>query len=148
MFALTLFLLILHTNRKRSFSTRQENITGMNPICSKDAKMRSSEDVSMKEILDKCHSSPYGGHFAGQRTAAKVLQSGFYWPTLFEDAHAFVQSCDRCQRTGNISWRNEMKQEMLLEVELFNVWGIDFMGPFVNSFGKEYILLAVDYVSK
>lgn len=36
----------------------------------------------------------------------------------------------------------------MLEVELFNVWGIDFMGPFPSSFGKNYILVAVDYVSK
>ncbi len=41
-----------------------------------------------------------------------------------------------------------MKQEMMLEVELFDVWGIDFMGPFVSSYGNSYILLAVDYVSK
>ena len=36
----------------------------------------------------------------------------------------------------------------MLEVELFDVWGIDFMGPFPTSFGKKYILVAVDYVSK
>lgn len=36
----------------------------------------------------------------------------------------------------------------MLEVELFDVWGIDFMGPFPSSFGKNYILVAVDYVSK
>lgn len=36
----------------------------------------------------------------------------------------------------------------LLEVELFDVWGIDFMGPFLSSCGNEYILLAVEYVSK
>ncbi len=41
-----------------------------------------------------------------------------------------------------------MRQEMMLEVELFDVWGLDFMGPFVSSFGNLYILLAVDYVSK
>ncbi|KAL5560368.1 hypothetical protein UlMin_036579 [Ulmus minor] len=36
----------------------------------------------------------------------------------------------------------------ILEVELFDVWGIDFMGPFPSSFGNQYILVAVDYVSK
>ena len=35
-----------------------------------------------------------------------------------------------------------------LEIELFDVWGIDFMGPFPNSFGNQYILVDVDYVSK
>ncbi|TQD94872.1 hypothetical protein C1H46_019510 [Malus baccata] len=34
-----------------------------------------------------------------------------------------------------------------LMVELFDVWGVDFMGPFPTSFGYSYILVAVDYVS-
>ena len=36
----------------------------------------------------------------------------------------------------------------ILEVELFDLWGIDFMGPFPASYSNLYILLAVDYVSK
>ena len=36
----------------------------------------------------------------------------------------------------------------ILVVEIFDVWEIDFMGPFSSSFGFEYILVAVDYVSK
>ncbi|KAK0577854.1 hypothetical protein LWI29_001201 [Acer saccharum] len=35
-----------------------------------------------------------------------------------------------------------------LIIELFDVWGIDFMGPFPPSCGYSYILVAVDYVSK
>ena len=33
-------------------------------------------------------------------------------------------------------------------IELFDVWGIDFMGPFVSYHGMKYILVVVDYVSK
>lgn len=36
----------------------------------------------------------------------------------------------------------------ILDVELFDVWGIDFIGPFPSSYGNQYILVAVDYVSK
>lgn len=36
----------------------------------------------------------------------------------------------------------------ILEVELFDVWGIDFMGPFPSFYNNRYILVAVDYVSK
>ena len=36
----------------------------------------------------------------------------------------------------------------ILEVEIFDIWGIDFMGPFPPSFRNMYILLAVDHVSK
>ena len=77
-----------------------------------------------------------------------MLQSGFYWPSLLKDSHSFVKSCDRCQRIGNIERRNEMSLTNILEVELFDVWGIDFMGHFPSSYWYRYILLAVDYVSK
>ena len=42
----------------------------------------------------------------------------------------------------------ELPLNPILVIELFDVWGIDFMGPFVSSHGKKYILVAVDYVSK
>ncbi|KAJ9541561.1 hypothetical protein OSB04_028067 [Centaurea solstitialis] len=45
-------------------------------------------------IIHHCHTGPCGGHFGGHRTAAKILQSGFYWPTLHRDCHDFVKSCD------------------------------------------------------
>ena len=48
---------------------------------------------------------------------------------------------------GNISRRNEMPLQGILVVQIFYVWGIDFVGPFPSSFGNLYILLAVDYVS-
>jgi len=41
-----------------------------------------------------------------------------------------------------------MSLSPIIMVEIFVVWGIDFMGPFPSSFGSEYILLAVDYVPK
>ena len=41
-----------------------------------------------------------------------------------------------------------MPQNPIQEVEVFDVWGIDFMGPFPSSFGNKYILICVDYMSK
>ncbi|XP_062024404.1 uncharacterized protein LOC133740465, partial [Rosa rugosa] len=41
-----------------------------------------------------------------------------------------------------------MPMSPIITVEIFDVWGIDFMGPFPSSNGCLYILLAVDYVSK
>ncbi|RVW63915.1 Retrovirus-related Pol polyprotein from transposon 297 [Vitis vinifera] len=99
-------------------------------------------------ILNHCHENACGGHFASQKTAMKVLQSGFTWPSLFKDAHIMCRSCDRCQRLGRLTKRNQMPMNPILIVELFDVWGIDFMGPFPMSFGNSYILVGVDYVSK
>ena len=49
---------------------------------------------------------------------------------------------------GNISRRNEIPLQEILVVQIFDVWGIDFMGPFPSSFGNLYILLVVDCVCK
>ncbi|KAL6310796.1 hypothetical protein AAG906_017373 [Vitis piasezkii] len=86
-------------------------------------------------ILSHCHDSACGGHFASQKTAMK-------------DAHSMCKGCDRCQRLGKLTRRNMMPLNPILIVDVFDVWGIDFMGPFPMSFGHSYILVGVDYVSK
>ncbi|GJX77003.1 reverse transcriptase domain-containing protein [Tanacetum coccineum] len=53
-----------------------------------------------------------------------------------------------CQRQGKISQRDEMPQNSIQVCEIFDMWGIDFMGPFPSSRGNKYILVAVDYLSK
>ncbi|KAL6321954.1 hypothetical protein AAG906_035865 [Vitis piasezkii] len=78
----------------------------------------------------------------------KVIQSGFWWPSLFKDAHTMCKGCDRCQRLGKLTRQNMMPLNPILIVDVFDVWGIDFMGPFPMSFGHSYILVGVDYVSK
>ncbi|GJW78434.1 reverse transcriptase domain-containing protein [Tanacetum coccineum] len=49
---------------------------------------------------------------------------------------------------GKISQRDEMPQNSIQVYELFDVWGIDFMGPFLSSRGNKYIHVAADYLSK
>ncbi|RVW92525.1 Pol polyprotein [Vitis vinifera] len=75
-------------------------------------------------ILSHCHENACGGHFASQKTAMKMPKA----------------------REANK--RNQMPMNPILIVDLFDVWGIDFMGPFPMSFGNSYILVGVDYVSK
>nr|KAJ0186741.1 hypothetical protein LSAT_V11C900488880 [Lactuca sativa] len=101
-----------------------------------------------QSILQFCNEFAYGGHFGPSRTLRKVLECGLFWPTMSHDCYLFWKSCERCQRTGNISQENQMPQNPILVCEIFDVWGIDFMDPFPVSFGNIYILLAVDYVSK
>ncbi|XP_071708623.1 uncharacterized protein [Rutidosis leptorrhynchoides] len=89
-----------------------------------------------------------GGHFGLNYTARKVLDSGLYWPIIFQDAHKLLRSCDACQRGGNLSKRDEMPRQNIQVCEIFDVWGIDFMRPFPSSKKNQYIIVAIDYVSK
>nr|GEV48436.1 DNA-directed DNA polymerase [Tanacetum cinerariifolium] len=74
------------------------------------------------EILKACHEGPSGGHHGANLIAKK--------------------------RQGKISQRDEMPQNSIQVCEIFDIWGIDFMGPFPSSKGNKYILVAVDYLSK
>nr|GEZ65458.1 reverse transcriptase domain-containing protein [Tanacetum cinerariifolium] len=100
------------------------------------------------DILKACHYGPTGGHHGPNYTAKKVFDSGFYWLTIYRDAQDLVKNCDVCQRQGHISQKDEMPQNSIQVYEIFDVWGIDVMGPFPSSRGNKYILVAVDYLSK
>nr|GEU90196.1 reverse transcriptase domain-containing protein [Tanacetum cinerariifolium] len=67
---------------------------------------------------------------------------------IMDPQENLVKNCDVCQRQGKISQRDEMPQNSIQVCEIFDVWGIDFMGPFSSSRGNKYILVAVDYMSK
>nr|GEV71299.1 reverse transcriptase domain-containing protein [Tanacetum cinerariifolium] len=100
------------------------------------------------DILKACHSRPIGGHHGPNYTAKNVFDLGFYWPAIYRDAQNFVKNCDVCQRQGKITQKDEMPQNSIQVCQIFNVWGIDFMGPFSSSRGNKCILVAVDYLSK
>nr|GEX15843.1 reverse transcriptase domain-containing protein [Tanacetum cinerariifolium] len=100
------------------------------------------------DILKACHEGTTGGHHGANLTAKKVFATGFFWPSIYCDAHDMIKNCDTCQRQGKISQRYEMPQNTIQVCEIFDVWGIDFMGPFPYSKGNKYILVGVDYLSK
>jgi hypothetical protein len=60
----------------------------------------------------------------------------------------FIRRCIPCQKHGNINARDAIPLITNLQLEHFDVWGIDYMGPFPKSWQCEYILVVVDYVSK
>ncbi|GJU71201.1 reverse transcriptase domain-containing protein [Tanacetum coccineum] len=99
-------------------------------------------------ILEACHNGPTGGHHGANLTAKKVFDAGFFWPTIYKDAYELVKNSDSCRRQGKISQRDEMPQNSIQVCEIFDVWGIDFMGPFPSSSGNKYILVAVYYLAK
>ncbi|RDX60920.1 pol, partial [Mucuna pruriens] len=106
-------------------------------------------DFEISLVLHFFHATTGGGHHGSTRTTRKVLDCGFYWPTTFRDAHQFISAYEQCQRARiAMSRRHEMLQHPILFCEVFDVWGIDFMGPFPVSNGYSYILLAVDYMSR
>nr|GEX60523.1 reverse transcriptase domain-containing protein [Tanacetum cinerariifolium] len=117
-------------------------------ICTYQIIKRCVHGQEAYDILKACHEGPTGGHNGANFTAKKVFDAGFFWPTIYKDAYDLVKSCNICQRQGKISQRDEMPQNVIQVCEIFDVWGIDFVGTFPSSRGNRYILVAVDYLSK
>ncbi|GJZ46457.1 reverse transcriptase domain-containing protein [Tanacetum coccineum] len=77
-------------------------------ICADQVIRRCVAGQEAFNILKACHSGPTGGHYGANYTAKKVFDLGFYWPTIYKDAHDLVTRCDTCQRQGKILQRDEM----------------------------------------
>ena len=64
--------------------------------CANGMIRRFMPQEEMKDILKHCHSLECGGNFNTSKTIARVWQSDFYWPTMYQDAKQYVGMCDRC----------------------------------------------------
>ena len=113
------------TQNKKFFFTKIHSYYWEEPFlykyCADQIIRRYVPEEEQQGILSHCHENACGGHFASQKTAMKVLQSGFYWPSLFKDAHTICRECDKCQRLGKISHRHMMPLNPILVVDLFDV---------------------------
>ena len=58
--------------------------------------LRCLQKEDAKKVMTELHDGPAGGHFSGDTTAHKILRVGYYYPTLFKDAHANFRKCDIC----------------------------------------------------
>nr|GEZ94506.1 reverse transcriptase domain-containing protein [Tanacetum cinerariifolium] len=72
------------------------------------------------DILRACHEGTTEAHHGANFTPKKVFDAGFFWPTIYQDAHNLVKSCDSCQRQGKISQRDEMPQNVIQVCEIFD----------------------------
>ena len=70
------------------------------------------------------HDGPTGGHFSGDTTTHNILRAGYYWPTLFKDAHAHVRKCDVCQRGGGRQAKAAGPLRPVMITEPFEQWGL------------------------
>ncbi|GKB26391.1 reverse transcriptase domain-containing protein [Tanacetum coccineum] len=71
-----------------------------------------------RKIIDECHHGLIRGHYGPSTTGKKVFDVGFYWPTIFKEAHTLVQNYDACQCSGSLSHRDEIPQNSIQVSEI------------------------------
>lgn len=100
--------------------------------------------------MEELHQGQAGGHFGGDTTAHKILRAGYYWPTLFKDAHALARKCIKCQKCTGRYKRSALPLQPIIIEEPFQQWGLDVIGPITPSSSAQhkYILTATDYFTR
>nr|GEW10159.1 reverse transcriptase domain-containing protein [Tanacetum cinerariifolium] len=78
----------------------------------------------------------------------KEINETFPLETLNMEAIDILKACHNRPIGGHHGPNYTAKKVFDSDCEIFNVWDIDFMGPFPSSRGNKYILVAVDYLSK
>jgi hypothetical protein len=108
------------------------------------------EHDDAEKVLKELHDGPVGGHFVRETTTHKILRVGYYWPTLFRDAHAYARKCKSCQVSTGREKRAAIPLQPMTISRPFEQWGIDVIGEITPNSLKQhkYILTATDYFTR
>ena len=100
--------------------------------------------------MEEVHSGICGAHQSGPKLHIQVRRMGYYWPTMVKDCMEYAQKCQACQFHANFIHQPPELLHPTIASHLFDVWGIDVVGPITlkSSGGYMYILAATDSFSK
>ncbi|GKU96257.1 hypothetical protein SLEP1_g9509 [Rubroshorea leprosula] len=92
------------------------------------------------------HEGVCGSHVGAQTLAHKVLQQGYYWPNMQEDAKRFVQ---KCQFFAHLTHQPVEELTNMVTPWPFAQWGIDLLSLFIKAVGgATHLVVSVDYFTK
>ncbi|GLJ21637.1 hypothetical protein SUGI_0402860 [Cryptomeria japonica] len=109
------------------------------------------DEFQAKQVLIEMHDGACGGHYSAKTTAGEIILAGYFWPTLFKDAHAYVRKCDPCQKfSSKLKYEGALPLNPVSVEAPFVQWGIDFIREIVERSGRghRWIIVATDYFTK
>lgn len=104
-----------------------------------------------RRMLTEMHNGVCGGHYSAKTTTDKIVRAGYYWPTLFKDAHEHVRRCDPCQKiSSKLKYEGAFPLNLVIVEAPYVQWGIDFIGEIAEKSGRghRWIIVATDYFTK
>lgn len=79
--------------------------------------------------MAEVHEGICGNHLGGRTLAHKILNAGYYWPKMHEDAKKYVKKCHKCQRFALIPRQPPEDLNPVRSPWPFYQWGLDIVGP-------------------
>nr|GEV90991.1 reverse transcriptase domain-containing protein [Tanacetum cinerariifolium] len=100
-------------------------------------------------VLREIHEGSCSMHTGPRSVVAKVLRSGYYWPTMHSDARNLIRECSSCQVHREVPRNPQLKLTPITSPWPFHIWGIDIARPFPKGLGKvKFLIVALDYFTK
>ncbi|GJV75364.1 reverse transcriptase domain-containing protein [Tanacetum coccineum] len=100
-------------------------------------------------VLREIHEGSCSMHSGPRSVVAKVIRTGYYWPTMHMDARNLIRECNDCQIHRPIPRNPQQNLTPITSPWPFYKWGIDIAGPFPEGPGKvKFLIVAIDYFTK
>jgi len=107
------------------------------------------DEEEARYILKEIQRGVCSDHASLRSLVNKVIQTGYFWPTMQVDAVEIVKKCDKCQRYTNVQWLLAERLTMIASPWPFAQWGIDIVGPLPQGKGQlKFLLVTIDYFTK
>ncbi|GJU77277.1 reverse transcriptase domain-containing protein [Tanacetum coccineum] len=100
-------------------------------------------------VLREIHEGSCSMHSGPRSVVAKVIRTGYYWPTMHLDAQNLIRACSDCQIHHPVPRNPQQNLIPITSPWPFYKWGIDIAGPFLEGPSKvKFLIVAIDYFTK
>ena len=111
--------------------------------------MRCVGPLQANYIIREVHMGSCGMHDGPRQVVAKIMNLGYYWPTMHRDAREVIQKCDSCQAHASVPRLPKADMISVTSAWPFMKWGMDIVGPLSEGPGRvKFLIVAIDYFTK
>ena len=111
--------------------------------------LRCVGSIQSNYLIREIHMGMCGNHAGPRAVVSKIMNLGYYWPTMHNDAQEEIKKCEACQIHSPIQHSPKENLVPIMAAWPFHKWGMDIVGPFPEGKGKvKFLLVAVDYFTK
>lgn len=116
-----------------------------------ERQCRFLEVTKVERVIAAKHTKDVGVHYATKNTVAKIMNAGYWWPTMFKDVHDYIHWCEYYQRTERRTPTTRWPLVPIMPLAPFKKWRIDFVEPIQRATKhtqRRYILVVMDYATE